>query len=155
MKVSRFRIRASYPNYHMVSLFARSGPQVFNHNSDDPDNLLEGNKPGTVIYQLEGDPPNTWHEYPPRWYDMYRLLKSSPDEGIHLLNLLLDEQKHHSPSSELESIRNQFLAECQTYVDAHPLFENQHLITSLSPGQFSDEEISYKGRMLIDLTRNS
>ena len=155
MKVSRFRIRASYPNYHMVSLFARSGPQVFNHNSDDPDNLLEGNKPGTVIYQLEGDPPNTWHEYPPRWYDMYRLLKSSPDEGIRLLNLLLDEQKHHSPSSELESIRNQFLAECQTYVDAHPLFENQHLITSLSPGQFSDEEISYKGRMLIDLTRNS
>ena len=39
----------------MVSLFAREGFEIFNHNSEDPANRLEGNKPGTVIYTLEGE----------------------------------------------------------------------------------------------------
>ena len=55
MTVSRFRIRASYPNYFMVQLYAREGREIFNHDSEDPANRLEGNKPGTVIYRLDGE----------------------------------------------------------------------------------------------------
>ena len=74
MKVTSMRIRASYPNYFMVNLYAREGREIFNHDSEDPANQLEGNKPGTVIYRLEGD-NETLHELPPRWYDMYSMLK--------------------------------------------------------------------------------
>ena len=57
-------IRASYPNYHMVHRYAKQGPEVFNCDVDDAGNTLEGNKPGTVIYTLDGD--DTRHEIPPR-----------------------------------------------------------------------------------------
>jgi len=87
MKVSTFRIRASYPNYYMVSLYARCGREVFNHDSEDPDNQLEGNKPGTVIYRLEGDPAKTLREFPPRWYDMYCLLKRRDEDRRHFLEV--------------------------------------------------------------------
>ena len=77
MKVTSLRIRASYPNFYMVNLYAREGREIFNHDNEDPLNQLEGNKPGTVIYRLEGDSIDTVHEFPPRWYDMYCLLKLS------------------------------------------------------------------------------
>ena len=48
-------IRASYPNYHMVRRYAQCGPEVFNCDVDDASNTLEGNKPGTVIYTLDGE----------------------------------------------------------------------------------------------------
>ena len=57
-------IRASYPNYNMVCRYAQDGPEVFNRNVDDADNVLEGNKPGTVIYTLDGE--TTRREFPPR-----------------------------------------------------------------------------------------
>lgn len=158
MKVSAFRIRASYPNYHMVSLYARCGREIFNHDSEDPDNQLEGNKPGTVIYRLEGDTAKTLREFPPRWYDMYCLLKRHGEERRHFLELLLDEHSHTlapEAAMELAEIREAFHQACRQYVADNPLTDGEDLITTLSTGDFTDEEISYKGRMLLDLTRNS
>lgn len=158
MKVSAFRIRASYPNYHMVSLYARSGREIFNHDSEDPDNQLEGNKPGTVIYRLEGDGGKVFHEFPPRWYDMYCLLKRRDADCKHFLELLLGErQSSLAPSErqELDRIREDFHYQCRSFVESNPLIDNDCLIHTLTTGDFSDEEISYKGRMLLDLTRNS
>ena len=91
MKVASFRIRASYPNYYMVNLYAKEGMEIFNHDSEDPENQLEGNKPGTVIYRLKGDEDNV-QEFPPRWYDMYQLLKLRGDEQRQFLELLLSER---------------------------------------------------------------
>ena len=152
MTISRFRIRASYPNYYMVQLYAREGRDIFDHDSEDPENQLEGNKPGTVIYRLEGE--ETMHEFPPRWYDMYRLLRLSGDARRNYLAMLLDEQASGKPSPELTAMREDFRQECIDYVATHPLTDGDYLITTLTQGEFTDEEISYKGRMLLDLTRN-
>ena len=154
MKVGSIRIRASYPNYFMVNLFAREGEEVFNHDSEDPENQLEGNKPGTVIYRLEGEPKELLHEFPPRWYDMYSLLKCTTDERRHYLEMLLKEHEGEA-CAELVRRREDFREECRQYIATHPLTENEYLMTTLTEGSFTDEEISYKGRMLIDLTRNS
>ena len=153
MKVSSIRIRASYPNYYMVTLYAQKGREIFNHDSEDPDNQLEGNKPGTVMYRLEGD--DTIREFPPRWYDMYCMLKLRGDKQKHFLELLLEEKERQQPVPELEAIRENFLNQCRTYVDSNELEENENLISTLSQGDFTDEGISYKGRMLMDLTKNS
>lgn len=153
MKVSSIRIRASYPNYYMVNLYAHEGREIFNHDSEDPENRLEGNKPGTVMYRLEGD--NTIKEFPPRWYDMYYLLKQHGDERRRYLELLLEEHMTDKPTAQLEAKREQFRKECADYVASHQLKDNEYLITTLTEGEFSDEEISYKGRMLMDLTRNN
>ena len=154
MKVSSFRIRASYPNYFMVQLYAREGREIFNHDSEDPSNRLEGNKPGTVIYRLEGD-EQTQRELPPRWYDMYRLLRLAGTERKRYLEMLLEEQHDGIAPAALEMMRDAFRKECQEYVAAHPLTDSAELITTLTQGDFTDEEISYKGRMLLDLTHNS
>ena len=154
MKVTSLRIRASYPNFFMVNLYAREGREIFNHDSEDPLNQLEGNKPGTVIYRLEGDSPTATREFPPRWYDMYCLLKQTEEERRHYLEMLLLEQEGQ-PSAELEERREEFRQTCQQYATDNILSDNDCLITTLSQGEFSDEEISYKGRMLMDLTRNS
>ena len=154
MKVTSLRIRASYPNFFMVNLYAREGREIFNHDSEDPLNQLEGNKPGTVIYRLEGDSPTATREFPPRWYDMYCLLKQTEEERRHYLEMLLLEQEGQ-PSAELEERREEFRQTCQQYAADNILSDNDCLITTLSQGEFSDEEISYKGRMLMDLTRNS
>ena len=146
MKVSRFRIRASYPNYFMVQLYAHEGRSIFDHDSEDPDNQLEGNKPGTVIYRLEGEPDDVWHEFPPRWYDMYRLLRLSGEARKHCLEMLLEEQATGQTPQELTVMRDDFRKECMDYVAARPLTDGDYLITTLTPGQFTDEEISYKGR---------
>ena len=158
MKVSTFRIRASYPNYYMVNLYARCGREIFNHDSEDPANQLEGNKPGTVIYRLEGDPAKTLHEFPPRWYDMYCLLKRRDQERLHFLELLLNEHEGSLDAEgvrELAAIRDEFHRQCKAFVSENPLSDSDCILTTLTTGDFTDEEISYKGRMLLDLTRNS
>ena len=155
MGVTSFRIRASYPNFFMVNLYAHEGREIFNHDSEDPTNQLEGNKPGTVIYRLEGDSRETVREFPPRWYDMYCLLKLSVNERRRYLEMLLEEKETGTPCDELEEKRNSFWQECRHYTEHHPLTDNEYLITTLSKGDFTDDGISYKGRMLIDLTRNS
>ena len=153
MRVKSFRIRASYPNFYMVALYAREGREIFNHDSEDPSNVLEGNKPGTVIYTLENDSSSAQLEFPPRWYDMYRMLKLSGKNRKHYLEMLLDENAGH-PNDELEQSRNIFRKECIDYVANHPLKDSDELVTTLSTGEYTDEGISYKGRMLMDLTRN-
>ena len=154
MTVTSLRIRASYPNYFMVDLYARRGREVFDHDNEDPLNELEGNKPGTVIYRLEGDDPTTTREFPPRWYDMYCMLKLSEAERRHFLELLLLE-KEGRPSTELDERREAFRQTCIRYAAESHLTDNDCLITTLSTGDFTNEEISNKGRMLLDLTRNS
>lgn len=161
--IKDFLIRASYPNYFMVKKYADMGREVFNRNIDDKDNTLKGNKPGTVIYTLQGD--SGQHEFPPRWYDMYYLMRQRGDAQKHYLEMLLLE--HFGPSlcdngaapaatkiDELEKIRQEFRQECKDYVAQHPLYNSDELITTLVDGDFTDEQISYKGRMLLDLTRN-
>lgn len=152
MKVSSIRIRASYPNYYMVNLYVREGREIFNHDSEDPENQLEGNKPGTVMYRLEGD--DTIREFPPRWYDMYCMLKLRGEEQKHFLELLLEEKETQQQVPELEAKRADFLRQCQEYVEQNEVLDNENLITTLTTGDFTDEGISYKGRMLMELTQN-
>ena len=157
MSISRFRIRASYPNFYMVTLYAREGREIFDHDSEDPANQLEGNKPGTVIYWLEGS-EETVHEFPPRWYDMYQLLKLRDSEQKQFLEMLLAEHDGLLTPQEkntLENIRRTFREECIKFVNENPLYDSNELITTLTTsGDFTDEAISYKGHMLLDLTRN-
>ena len=142
----------------MVNLYARMGREPFNHDSEDPANQLEGNKPGTVIYHLSDDAPDTPpHEFPPRWYDMYCLLKRRDKEQTALLEMLLDEHAgtlDEAGCSRLTAIRDDFRRQCIDFVASNPLYESDYLITTLIEGSFTDEEISYKGRMLLDLTRH-
>ena len=157
MSVKSLRIRASYPNFYMLNLFAHEGHEIFNHDSEDPGNLLEGNKPGTVIYSLDGDPEGVRHEFPPRWYDMNCLLRLKDERQRQFLELLLDERDGVlSPDrrQELDDRRRRFRQKCMCYVEENPLVSSPYLIHTLSEGDFSDNDISYKGRMLLDLTRN-
>ena len=157
MEISRFRIRASYPNFYMVTLYAREGREIFDHDSEDPANKLEGNKPGTVIYRLKGD-EETAREFPPRWYDMYQLLKLRDAEQVCFLELLLAEHDGQLTADErntLEDIRDTFRRQCIDFVRENPLYDSDELITTLTAtADFTDEAISYKGHMLLDLTRN-
>ncbi len=146
--ISDFLIRASYPNFFMVKKYADLGREIFNRNVDDIDNLLKGNKPGTVIYTLEGKDDR--YEFPPRWYDMYQLMQLDDKNQRHYLQMLLEKE----PSDELNVLRDQLRERCKQYVTDNPLVHSHELITSLIDGDFSDEQISYKGRMLLDLTRN-
>ena len=148
-------IRASYPNYPMMCRYARQGPEVFNCNVDDENNTLEGNKPGTVIYSYEEGGEK--HEFPPRWYDMYKLLKSNDDEKEAYLRLLLAEHDGTATPDQLAQLshcRADFRKEISDYVDNHPLPDNEELITALTDSQFTDDDISHKGRMLVELTQN-
>lgn len=148
-------VRASYPNYHMVRRYAFQGPEVFNCNVDDVDNTLEGNKPGTVIYSFDGD--DTKYEFPPRWYDMYLLLKSRGSKKEELLRLLLAERDGvltPEQRQQLATCRAQFRQTIIDYVNSNPMPENDELITAVTEQSFTDNEISYKGRMLLELTQN-
>lgn len=157
MEVSSFRIRASYPNFYMVNLYAHEGREIFNHDSEDPENHLEGNKPGTVIYRLANDATGALREFPPRWYDMYCLLKLRDEDQKEFLELLLDEHGNNLSAEDrrrLEEKREAFHRMCREFVEQNPLTDSDEIITTLSTGDFTDEAISYKGRMLLDLTRN-
>ena len=157
MKVASFRIRASYPNYYMVNLYAKEGMEIFNHDSEDPENKLEGNKPGTVIYRLKGEEDNV-QEFPPRWYDMYQLLKLRGDEQRQFLELLLSEHFGTISAEDKAALRDNrtaFRQQCIDFVKQNPLYDSDELITTLTTtGNFTDEAISYKGHMLLDLTKN-
>ena len=100
----KFLIRASYPNFYMTSLFAREGRRPFDFDNESPENRLAGNKPGTVIYTNEEDETR---EFPPRWYDMYYLLKQQGEEKERYLKMLLDEAKGKQ-IEELERRRDNF-----------------------------------------------
>ena len=148
-------IRASYPNYHMVRRYARQGPEVFNCNVDDVNNTLEGNKPGTVIYSYEKGGER--HEFPPRWYDMYLLLKATEEDKERYLRLMLAERDGSASTEQLDQLaqsRRTLREEIIAYVEANPLPDNEELITALTDRQFTDDEISHKGRMLVELTQN-
>lgn len=148
-------IRASYPNYYMVCRYAKQGPEVFNCNVDDVSNTLEGNKPGTVIYSFDGD--DTQYEIPPRWYDMYLLLKTRDEKKEEFLQLLLAERDStatQEQAARLAAYRAEFRAQIIEYVKEHPLPESDELITPLTERHFTDDEISHKGRMLVELTQN-
>ena len=148
-------IRASFPNYHMVCRYAQCGPEVFNCDVDDANNTLEGNKPGTVVYSFDGEEES--HEFPPRWYDMYFLLKTPENQREGYVRLLLAEHDGTATPEQLEklaSLRAEFRADIIAYVNSNPLLEDDDLITAFSTRDLSDYQISYKGRMLVDLTRN-
>ncbi len=148
-------IRASYPNYHMVTRYAKQGPEVFNRDVDDINNTLEGNKPGTVIYSYEKGGEK--HEFPPRWYDMYLLLRSDRDGREQILRLLLAEHDGTATAqqqAELARLRKALREELIAYVEANPLPDSDELVTALTDRQFTDDEISHKGRMLVELTQN-
>ena len=93
-------IRASYPNYQMIRRYAESGPDVFNWNVDDLNNVLEGNKPGTVIYSFDGETQQ--HEFPPRWYDMFLLLRMNAEGKEQFLRLLLAEKEGSATPQQLQ-----------------------------------------------------
>ena len=148
-------IRASYPNYHMVRRYAQCGPEVFNCDVDDASNTLEGNKPGTVIYTLDGE--ETPREFPPRWYDMYLLLKTRGEQKEAFLRLLLAEHDGTATAEQKQTLaahRSAFRRSIIDYVRDHPVEENEELVTALTENHYTDDEISYKGRMLLDLTQN-
>lgn len=148
-------IRASYPNYHMVHRYALQGPEVFNRDVDDAENTLEGNKPGTVVYSFT--PGGELHEFPPRWYDMYLLLKARGDEKECYLRLLLAERDGTATPAQQQSlakIRHDFRQTIIRYVADNPIPGNEELVTPLTDRHFTDDEISHKGRMLVELTQN-
>lgn len=148
-------IRASYPNYAMVRRYTCSGPEVFNCDVTDPQNTLEGNKPGTVIYVPDGE--QSPREFPPRWYDMFLMLQTKEEQAEQYLRLLLAEHDGSATAeqrSQLAAHRTLFRQQLKEYVDAHPLPENDELITAFTDQTFTDEQISHKGRMLVELTRN-
>lgn len=148
-------IRASYPNFYMVCRYAAEGPEVFNCDVDDSNNTLEGNKPGTVIYTLDGD--DTKREFPPRWYDMYWLLKHKGRDKENYFRLLLSEHEGTATAEQLQQLaqsRKAFRDILISYVANHPTPDKPELITALTQQQLTDDQISYKGRMLVDLTRN-
>ena len=147
MNISKFLIRASYPNYFMVKLYADCGRDIF-----EKQNEREGNKPGTVIYTLEGD--DTKHEIAPRWYDIFYLLKNEHHKSKHFLSLLIrEEQGDTSVREELERLRTTMYDRCKEYVDSHPLQNDIEIVTPTAEQEYSVFDISYKGRMLLELTQ--
>ena len=164
--ITNIKIRASYPNYYMVCKYAHEGMEVFNSNVGDEGNQLQGNKPGTVLYQVEGD--ETVYELPPRWYDMYHLMRCHGEDKKHFLSFLImnsrgeegvrqgwyTQQEHDEAVEQLNQQRTMSRGECQSYVASHPLVDDDMLVTTLTDGEFSDEEISHKGHMLLNLTRD-
>ena len=139
----------------MVCRYAKDGPDIFNYNIDDAANPLEGNKPGTVIYR--SDHGGALREYPPRWYDMYQLLKFHTRQKEDYLRLLLAEHDGTATETQLErlqGIRSAFHKSIVDYVEHHPLDSDEELVTPLSEGEFNEQQISHKGLMLLNLTRS-
>lgn len=167
MRIAQFRIRASYPNYYMLKKYVEDGRDVFNRNVTDRDNQLRGNKPGTVRYRLEGAGAESEPcEFPPRWYDMYYLLRHFGEDQERYLLWTLTEylgsqgiaqglfsaEEHAEAIARLESEREAFRNELVDYVEHHPLMDNEYVVSSLSQGDYTDDSISHKGHMLLDLT---
>lgn len=147
MQIEKYIIRASYPNYFMVKLYVEQGRKIF-----EKANEREGNKPGTVIYHLEGD--DKAYEIPPKWYDIYYLLTNSYEKGKTFLSFLIEEKNGDiTHADELERLRLELYEDCKSYVAAHPLFDDRYIVTTLTENNFSEVVISNKGKMLLELTR--
>lgn len=148
-----FKIRASYPNYYMMHLFASCEGDI-SENIFAVENKPEGNKPGTVIYRLDGE--SKYNEIAPRWYDIFYLLSSDDkDQSEHFLRLLIKERDgDRSVDLELKSLRNQLHDRIKKYVDDNPLHDDIHVVTTLSdPDLHSEQIVSNKGKMLLALTK--
>lgn len=148
MKIKSFRIRASYPNFFMINLYVNEKRHIFEKEYE-----REGNKPGTVIYELEDD--DNIYEIAPKWYDMYYLL-TNEDQGKtkHFLSLLIDERDgDNSIKEELENYRNELYNKCVKYINDNPLYDDRYVVTTVTPNNFSEVVISNKGKMLIELTK--
>ncbi len=148
MKIKNFKIRASYPNFFMLNLYMKQNRFIF-----EKENEREGNKPGTVIYQLEND--ENLYEIAPKWYDIYYLLTKNNDEEIkHFISLLIEERDNdNSHEEELESLRNTLYEDCVKYVKENCLYEDERIVTTVTPYNFSEVVISNKGKMLMELTK--
>lgn len=148
VNISNFKIRASYPNFFMLKLYTEQNRYIF-----EKENEYEGNKPGTVIYQIQGD--DSLYEIAPKWYDIYYLLTRDNDEDIKdFLALLIEERDGDSSHlEELEILRNKLYEECVRYVNDNPLFEDDNIVTTVTPNDFSEVVISNKGKMLMELTK--
>lgn len=148
-----FKIRASYPNYYMMHLFANCDGDI-SENIFAVENRPAGNKPGTVIYRLDGDEAE--HEIAPRWYDIYYMLSSDDKrQSEHFLRLLIKERDgDESVGDELKNLRNQLHDKIKKYVDDNPLHDDIHIVTTLSdPDLHSEQIVSNKGKMLLALTK--
>lgn len=148
MKIKNFKIRASYPNFFMLKLYVEQKRYIF-----EKENEREGNKPGTVIYQLEGD--DSLYEIAPKWYDIYYLLTRDDDEDIkHFISLLIEERDGiTSHIQELESLREALYEECVKYVNDNPLCDDNKIVTTVTKENFSEVVISNKGKVLMELTK--
>lgn len=146
--IMNFKIRASYPNFYMLKLYAEYNRFIF-----EKKNEREGNKPGTVIYQLEND--DTIHEIAPKWYDIYYLLTKNNDDDIkHYLKLLIEERAgDFANRDELESLRDTLYQECVKYISDNPLYDDEKIVTTATEENFSEVVISNKGKMLMELTK--
>lgn len=143
----QYRVRGSYPNYYMLSLFVEKGPSAF-----EKENELEGNKPGTVIYRFsETDTPK---EIAPLWYDIYFMLRHKGKEVEDFLELLIKEEQADKKAIEsLKKIREDFYKLCKDYLEKHPIVDTEFVTSALSTNKHSVYEISHKGVMLTDLMR--
>lgn len=148
MKIKNFRIRASYPNFFMINLYVNEKRHIFEKKYE-----REGNKPGTVIYELEGD--DNIYEIAPKWYDMFYLLTNKNQENTkHFLSLLIAERDGDiSIKEELENYRNELYDKCVNYVKENPLYDDRYVVTTITPNNFSEVVISNKGKILIELTQ--
>ena len=148
MKIKNFKIRASYPNFFMLNLYMEQNRSIF-----EKENEREGNKPGTVIYQFEDD--DNLYEIAPKWYDIYYLLtKNNEDDIKQFLTLLIEERDgdntHHL---ELETLRESLYQDCVKYISDNYLYEDEKIVTTVTPYDFSEVAISNKGKMLLELTK--
>ena len=147
MQPIRFKIRGSYPNYYILNLFVEKGWREF-----EKDREPEGNKPGTVVYQMPGSEEK--REIAPRWYDVYWLLRHGQEENASYVELLVEEAQGKPEAKEqLAALRKAFYERCCQYVETHPLEDNPYVTTPLSPNVYTVDAISHKGAMLADLTR--
>ncbi len=148
MKIKNFKIRASYPNFFMLNLYMEQNRSIF-----EKENEREGNKPGTVIYQFEDD--DNLYEIAPKWYDIYYLLtKNNEDDIKQFLTLLIEE--HNGDNThllELETLRESLYQDCVKYISDNYLYEDEKIVTTVTPYDFSEVAISNKGKMLLELTK--
>lgn len=155
-----YRIRASYPNYFVLSLFAKEGCELFardRRNEIDNSHIYKGNKPGTIIYTM---PNGDEREIAPLWHDMFYLLKSNREDGLKFLKMLVEEEKAKNDGKEMSSetkekldkIRDAFHKRCVDYFNSNPLIDNEYVVTSLNKEQRDEKVVSNKGHMLLELT---
>lgn len=148
-----FKIRASYPNYYMMHLFASCEGDI-SESIFAVENRPEGNKPGTVIYRFDNEDES--HEIAPRWYDIHYLLTSeSKEQSEHFLMLLIKERDgDKSVGEELKRLRNQLHDKIKKYVNENPLHDDIYVVSTLSnPVLHSEQIVSNKGKMLLTLTK--